>query len=55
MPAVKSVNQPRAALEKMLAGTFRRAGWRVRRHPAAGEWQADFIIEKGLMKYAVIV
>ena len=55
MPAVKPVNQPRAAFEKMLAETFRRAGWRVRRLPAAGEWQADFIIENGSMKYAVVV
>lgn len=39
--------------EDVLADIFRRAGWRVRRHPAAGDMQADLVVDAGEKKYIV--
>jgi hypothetical protein len=44
-----------AEFESILAGVFRKKGWRVRRHPAAGDMQADLIIDAGEKKYVVEV
>jgi Holliday junction resolvase len=48
MPVVEG-----AAFESILAAVFRKAGWRVRRHPAAGDMRADFVVEAGDKKYVV--
>ncbi len=39
--------------ENILAEVFRKAGWQVRRHPPAGDMQADFIFDDGAKKYVV--
>jgi hypothetical protein len=33
-----------AEFESIVAETFRQAGWRVRRHPAAGDMRADLLL-----------
>ena len=39
--------------EKILADIFRKAGWRVRVHPSAGDTQADLVVEGDNKKYVV--
>jgi hypothetical protein len=39
--------------EKILADIFRKAGWRVRLHPSAGDMKADLIVEADEKKYVV--
>jgi hypothetical protein len=48
MPAARG-----AEFESILAAVFRKAGWRVRRHPTAGDMRADFVFEAGDKKYVV--
>jgi hypothetical protein len=42
-----------AEFESMLADVFRKRGWRVRRHPAAGDMQADLVVDAGGRKYVI--
>jgi Holliday junction resolvase len=42
-----------AEFESILAAVFRKAGWQVRRHPAAGDMRADLLFEAGDKKYVV--
>src|SRR6266849_1329687 len=41
--------------ERLGAEAFRKAGWRVRRHPSAGDMRADFVVDDGAKKYVVEV
>jgi Restriction endonuclease len=42
-----------AEFENILVGVFRKKGWRVRRRPAAGDMQADLLVDDGEKKYVV--
>lgn len=44
-----------AEFENIVAEVFRKAGWRVRRQPAAGDKRADLLVENDSHKYAVEV
>jgi Holliday junction resolvase len=44
-----------AEFERIVAEVFRKAGWRIRRHPAAGDMRASFLANDGERKYAVVV
>jgi len=44
-----------ANFENIVAEAFRKAGWRVRRHPAAGDMRADLVVDDGTRKYIVEV
>ncbi|MDA1315398.1 MAG: restriction endonuclease [Acidobacteria bacterium] len=44
-----------AEFEYIVAEAFRKARWRVRRHPATGDMCADFIVGKGARQYVVEV
>ena len=44
-----------AEFEDIVAEAFRKAGWRVRRHPAAGDMRADLVVDDGAKKYVVEV
>jgi Holliday junction resolvase len=44
---------PSAEFERILANTFRKEGWRVRQHPAAGDMQADLVVRAGEKIYVV--
>jgi Holliday junction resolvase len=39
--------------ENILARAFRKAGWRVHRRPAAGDMEADLIVDDGEKKYVI--
>src|SRR5712672_2188455 len=41
--------------ERLVAEAFRKAGWRVRRHPAAGDMSADLVVDDGAKKYVIEV
>src|SRR5258708_7226986 len=41
--------------ERILAEVFRKAGWRVLRHSAAGDMRPDLIVDGGGRKYIVEV
>jgi hypothetical protein len=41
--------------ENILGKVFRKAGWRVRRHPAAGDMRAGLVVEAGEKKYVAEV
>jgi Holliday junction resolvase len=47
--------QAGADFENIVAEAFRKAGWRVRRHPAAGDMRADLVVDDGARKYIVEV
>lgn len=47
--------QAGADFENIVAKAFRKAGWRVRRHPAAGDMRADLVVDDGARKYVVEV
>src|SRR5690349_11480518 len=55
MPLADRAVQAGAEFENIVAKAFRKAGWRVRRHPAAGEMNADLAVDKGARKYVVEV
>ena len=44
-----------AEFKNILAEAFRKAGWRIRRNPAAGELRADLCVEKAEHRYAIEV
>ncbi len=44
-----------AEFEDIVAEAFRKAGWRIRRHPSAGDMRADLVVDDGVMKYVVQV
>lgn len=48
MPAAQGTE-----FESILARAFRKRGWRVRRHPAAGDVQPDLVVDDGDQKYVV--
>ena len=50
MPVVNGVE-----FERILADLFRKGGWRVRRHPSAGDMKADLVVDAGEWKYVVEV
>jgi Holliday junction resolvase len=52
---VQRASQVGADFENIVAEVFRKAGWRVRRHPAAGEMRADLLVESDSKKYVVEV
>jgi hypothetical protein len=41
------------SFESILAEAFRKAGWRVHRHPKAGDMHPDLLVEAGEWKYVV--
>src|ERR1700730_12417241 len=53
--AVERASQVGADFENIVAEVFRKAGWRGRRHPAAGELRADLLVESASKKYVVEV
>jgi Holliday junction resolvase len=55
MPVADRGVQPGAEFESIVAEAFRKAGWRVRRHPAAGDMRADLVVDSGARKYVVEV
>jgi hypothetical protein len=55
MPPPAHAAQSGADFEKIVAGAFRKARWRVRRHPAAGDMRADLVVDDGARKYIVAV
>jgi len=55
MPVVDRGVLPGAEFESIVSETFRKAGWRVRRHPAAGDMRADLVVDGGSRKYIVQV
>src|SRR5580700_10742068 len=55
MPVADHGAQAGADFENIVAGAFRKAGWRVRRHPAAGDMRADLVVDDGVRKYIVEV
>jgi len=55
MPLADRDVQAGAEFESIVAEAFRKAGWRVRRHPAAGDVRADFVVDHGAAKYVVEV
>ncbi|MEX2264437.1 MAG: restriction endonuclease [Bryobacteraceae bacterium] len=55
MPAAARRVQAGAEFESIVAEAFRKAGWRVRRHPEAGDMHADLVVDNGAMKYVVEV
>lgn len=52
---MERASQAGADFENIVAEVFRKAGWRVRRHPAAGEMRADLLVESDSKKYVVEV
>jgi Holliday junction resolvase len=44
-----------ARFERIVADVFRKGGWQVRRHRAAGDMQADLVVSAGEKKYVVEV
>ena len=55
MPVVDRGVRAGAEFESIVAEAFRKAGWRVRRHPAAGDMRADLVVDGGARKYVVEV
>jgi Holliday junction resolvase len=55
MPVADRGAQAGADFENIVAEAFRKAGWRVRRHPAAGDMRADLVVDDGARKYVVEV
>ena len=55
MPVADRGAQAGAEFENIVAEAFRKAGWRVRRHPAAGDMRADLVVDGGAQKYVVEV
>ena len=55
MPVADRAVQAGAEFESIVAEAFRKAGWRVRRHPAAGDMRADLVVDEGARKYVVEV
>jgi len=55
MPVANRGAQAVAEFESIVAEAFRKAGWRVRRHPAAGDMRADLVVEAGEKKYVIEV
>jgi len=55
MPSSQPPNQLAAEIETIVAGIFKKAGWRVRRHPAIGDLQADLLLESADKRYVVEV
>jgi Holliday junction resolvase len=55
MPVAHRGAQAGADFENIVAEAFRKAGWRVRRHPAAGDMRADLVVDDGARKYIVEV
>src|SRR6476646_4588968 len=55
MPVTGRGVQAGAEFESIVAEAFRKAGWRVRRRPAAGDMRADLVVDDGRMKYVVEV
>ena len=53
MPVADRAVQAGAEFESIVAEAFRKAGWRVRRHPAAGDMRADLVVDEGARKYVV--
>lgn len=47
--------QAGAEFESIVAEAFRKAGWRVRRHPAAGDMRVDLVVDDGGRKFVVEV
>jgi len=45
--------QADAQFEAIVAEAFRKAGWRVRRHPVVGDMRADLIVDEGAKKYII--
>jgi Holliday junction resolvase len=55
MPLADREVQAGAEFESIVADAFRKAGWRVRRQPAAGDMRADLVVDEGAKKYVVEV
>ncbi|MGH9722034.1 MAG: hypothetical protein ACRD8O_17640 [Bryobacteraceae bacterium] len=55
MPVADRGVQARVEFENIVAEAFRKAGWRVRRPPAAGDMRAGLLVDKGVRKYVVEV
>jgi hypothetical protein len=55
MPVADRAAQAGADFENIVAAAFKKAGWRVRRHPAAGDMRADLVVDDGARKYIVKV
>jgi len=55
MPVADRGAQAGADFENILAEAFKKAGWRVRRHPAAGDMRADLVVDDGARKYIIEV
>jgi Holliday junction resolvase len=55
MPAGNPGVHAGAEFESIIAEAFRKAGWRVRRHPAVGDMRADLVVDDGVRKYIVEV
>jgi len=55
MPVADRGVQAGAEFESIVEEAFRKAGWRVRRHPAAGDMRADLVVDDGANKYVVEV
>ncbi len=53
MPATDRDVGAGEAFERLLVDIFRKAGWRVRRQPRAGDMQADLVVSNGKTKYIV--
>lgn len=44
-----------ALFENIVGDAFRKAGWRVHSHPAAGDMRADLLVDDGANKYVIEV
>jgi Holliday junction resolvase len=55
MPIVDRGSQVGAEFENIVAEVFRKAGWRVRRQPLAGDMRPDLLVENNSIKYLVEV
>ena len=55
MPVGDRVVRTGGGFVRILAEVFRKAGWRVRRHPATGDMRVDLVVDSGEKKYVVEV
>src|SRR5256885_16447643 len=55
MTRLQPPGQLAAEVQSIVAQVFKKAGWQVRRHPAAGDMEADLLLEAGEKRYVAEV